>query len=253
VRGNQTHALKLREVVEAYKDLFDRHALELLARLLGSADAVKAFKLLTRNRSEYEYVCLSILTACVEAEKLARTFPEELRKAKEMISRMEQRNKAVVELREFVVETTKQEASVADDPSLLSEIKREKVAAMAHGLDLIADRIEAKACRAKEAMAWLGVTRKAQSKEAAQLSAIWSLANQVLRTTGKPHEAAVADLARVILGSEVSLERVHHVLRSRRSKQFKEMVAAQTRRAAVTNEVIAEVKRRAELKRAPSR
>jgi hypothetical protein len=71
VRGNQTHAQKLREVIEAYKDLFDRHALQLLARLLSSADAVKALHYLTRNCHHYEYVCLSILTACVEAEQLA--------------------------------------------------------------------------------------------------------------------------------------------------------------------------------------
>jgi hypothetical protein len=214
VRRNRADVTKLCEVINAYKELFSKGELELLARLAKNSDVVKAFERLTRSRCDYEYVYLSISRACVEAEQLTRTFPQQLREARQTILQMERLDEAVAELRRFVDEPPKQ--------------RHERFSAMSHGLDLIADRIEAKRWGAKDALAWIGATRKTQIKEAAELSAIWLLANQVHRATGRAYVAEVADLAGAILRSSVSLERVRHVMRSRRRRQFDEMIAAQT-------------------------
>lgn len=241
MRRDRAGTSKLREAIDAYRDLFDQRALKLLTQLVGS-DAAEVFERLTlKDRSDYDYVCISILTACIEAEQLTRTFPQQIRKAKGTLARMEQLDNAVAELRNFLAELAKQNEFVH---SLISTIKRDHVEAMMHGLNLIAGRIEAKRCAATEVMPLLGATRKTQSKEAAANAAIWVIANQVLRTAGKPHLEAVADLAQFILRTGVSLERVRHVVRNRRQR-YRETVDAQTRRLTpVFNETMAELNRR---------
>jgi hypothetical protein len=233
VRRYAASAIKLREVIDAYNDHFDQRALESLARLSESSDAVEAFERLKFKSDGEGYLVLSEYT---EGEQLFREFPQRIKKWKATLARMEQLENHLAELRKFVDQ-------LGQGARLQSIFERKHVAEMRRGLKLIANRIEAKRCNVKEVTPQFGLTRKTQSKEAAENAAIWMLAEAIRRTTGKPHVPEVADLAQVLLGNQVSLDRVRHVVRSRRQR-YHDAVDAQTRRLTpVFNEKMAKLKR----------
>src|SRR5262245_9834053 len=160
------------------------------------------------------------------------------------VARMERLANAHAELSNFVDELAESARLWSIfAPFEFAPFERKPVAEMKRGLKLIANKIEARRCAVKEVTPQFGLTRKTQSKEAAENAAIWMLAEAVRRTTGKPHVLEVADLAQVLLGKQVSLDRVLHVVRSRRQR-YHDAVDAQTRRLTpVFNEKMAKLKR----------
>jgi hypothetical protein len=229
--------MTLREAIDAYKDLFGQRELMPLARLAKSP-AAKSFQRLKLKNSGDEVL---ILNAYLRAEDVLHNFPQHVAKAKRTLAEMERLGKSLREMRMFVDRLAKQSESVN---SLFSPIIRDDVAAMTRGLDLIDRRIEAKRCNAKETIPQFGVTRKTQSKKAAANSAIWLLAKEVHLVTGEPKLEAVADLAGVIIGATVTLDRVRHVVRNRRLRYDKAVDAQTTRLTGTFNEMMAELNRR---------
>jgi hypothetical protein len=208
----------LRDVIDAClaerKNTLDRPALDLLARLARSSDAAKAFRRLNLKDRRQEAI---FLTTCIEASLLARTFAPRIEKAKLMLVRMERLARAVVNLRTFVGEliTEQNDPPVFDLLSVRILEPPANVVAMKYGLHLIADRIEANRRVANEDVLRLGATRKSQSRQAGENAAIGWLAEGVRLATGRPHLLAVADLAQVILKTEVSQDRVRNAARAR--------------------------------------
>jgi hypothetical protein len=166
--------------------------------------------------------------ACLDAEEIAKTFPEQVAKSQETLAQMERLEKSVVELREFVAELDEQ----SQPQSIFSAVDKDRADTMKRGLDLIAMRIESKRCRENELQCWFGIGRKVRSKEVGSNAAIWTLASEVLRITEKPHLTDVAELAEFILGVPVSLDRVRGIIRNRRPR-YDKMIDAQSRRASV--------------------
>jgi hypothetical protein len=115
--------------------------------------------------------------------------------------------------------------------------------AMKRALDLIARAIEWRCGIAQANLAHLGVNRKAHTKNAAENAAISILAAGIydavrppplpVERQGKhvadPNLAEIADLAQVILRTEILTDRVREVRRQRR-KEYLKMVGAQTKR-----------------------
>jgi hypothetical protein len=239
---------KLRETIDAYEHLFDQRALKALSRLAENSDAAEAFeRLKLKNTGDG----VLMLGGYIEAERLLREFPQRVDKWNNTLTRMEQLASHLAELRKFVDEL----ADRARLHSIFATFERQDAAAMKRGLKLIDNKIQARRRSIIEVTPQYGVTRKRQSKEAAENAAIWMLAEGVRRITSKPHMREVADLAEALLGKEVYLNRVRHIVRSRR-KRYHEAVESQTRRLTpVFNKKMARLKRhrqRARLKAACS-
>jgi hypothetical protein len=231
-------AARLGEAVDTYrteqKGTLDRAARQLLARLVKSPDAGKAFELLKLDRRSVT----PFLVTCIQAENLARTFPQRIMKAKMVLKRAESLGTAVAALRTLVDEhIAEQKKPPAFDPLSMSGASElfgrlaetADSAALQRGfceiveakrvLNLIADWIALDRRLAEHNMLRFGATRKRQIKQAGSNAAIRWLAEGVRRATGKPHVAEVADLAQVILGSEVSQDRAAYAARKRQHRQ----------------------------------
>ncbi len=142
-----------------------------------------------------------------------------------MPARLKRLDKAVAELRAFVAEETKRLPPGLDLLSLRFEFcdDRSVVGEITSGLDLIAEVIERKRQYVNSIPSRLGATRDKRHKEAANSAAIWRVANAVHALLGKPHRKEVAELAQVILATDVSIERVDHVVRVRRQRLTREL------------------------------
>src|SRR5262249_10501001 len=84
----------------------------------------------------------------------------------------------------------------------------EDISAAKRGLYLLSDAISVRRRTAEETLVRLGSTRKNKEEKAGETAAIGWIAEVVRQRCGRPHLRATADLAEVILGCEVSLDRV---------------------------------------------
>jgi hypothetical protein len=232
----------LREAIKAYcaeQKKLDKPALELLNRLDKSPSAAEAFERLKLKDRRAE-AC--VLTACIEAEDIARTFDQRVKNQKDVSMRAKRWNEAVAVLRKFASEVAEKKAPLRvvlaglDLWSLTIFEPPADEEALTRALDLIASFIEWRRGIAEANIAHLA-TRKRGIKRAGENAAIGVLAAGVYDAarkpplTGKPHLRQVADLAEVIFGTaaEVSPERVREV-RRKRHQLYLEMFGDQTKR-----------------------
>jgi len=192
----------LKDALAAFRaaagDDLDPKAAAVLDRLAVEERAAGAFAELDLN----EAGAAKILTTCIQAGELSRTFKDHADLRTTMLGgggkggRLDQLGKAVAELRRFVGELDRppddrQSASLRyDDPSIIEQMKR--------GLYYIDDAIKARRTIAKETTPRLGATRKSvDAGKAAETAAIGWLAEGVRRCCRRPHRRAAADLAEV--------------------------------------------------------
>jgi len=250
VISKQAGARSLRDAINTYQTeherKLDKQALQLLFRLAKSTDASEAFKRLGPKSRQAEE---ALLAACIEADNLVRNFPRLVQKQKDALSRSKQWHKALAELRRFVAEIAEEKEPLRlglanlDLWSLSAFEPPADNDALKHDLDLFARAIEWRRGIAQANLAHLGANRKAHTKNAAENAAIWVLAAGVYDTARTPplpvkrqeKEVAdpnlneIADLAQVILRTEILPDRVREVRRGRR-KQYLKMFGAQTER-----------------------
>ena len=151
---------RLHDALAAYRAAFGDHldpkAAAVLDRLSSDERAAAAFAELGLNEGGAH----TILTTCLEADELRRTFEGHVRTMlheQRKDGRLDQLCKVVEELRLFANELNRQpddrlSASLRCDPSVITEIK--------HGLYYLADAIEPRRRIAKETVRRLGATRK---------------------------------------------------------------------------------------------
>lgn len=250
MRSEQTGARSLTDAINTYRTehekKLNKKALDLLSRLAKSTDASEAFRRLAPKGRRAE---AGFLAACVEADNLARNFPRRVQRQKDALSGSKKWHKALAELRSFAAEMSEEKEPLRlglanlDLWSLSVFEPRADNNAVKQALDLIARAIEWRLGIAQANLAHLGVNRKAHTKKAVENAAIWILAAGVYDTArapplpverrGKhvadPNLTEIADLAQVILGVEISTDRVREVRRERRNEYLK-MVGAQTKR-----------------------
>ena len=85
---------------------------------------------------------------------------------------------------------------------------------------LLANAIDARKRISQETLLRIGATRKTRDA-AADTAAIGWIAEAVRRNCGRPNRAASADLAEVVLGCKVSVERLREAERTRRERDWR--------------------------------
>lgn len=172
------------------------------------------------NRSQEHRILITL----IEAEQLARTFQKRITDRKLLLEKLDQVLESVTRLKAFVDEIAAEQTDFTSSDRLSAKIKEPaNVNTMRQGLSLINDRVLAGQRVAKEDHGRLGVTRKSNMKQASQNAAIGWLAEGVRRITGRPHHLIVADLAQIVLNTEVSLDRVKQTLRVR-SREWRQPI-----------------------------
>lgn len=221
IRGQtaRTSAAMLARYVRDYRaaagDHLDPEAVAVLDRLAADRRAVCAFVKFNVDG----HAAAKILTACVEADLLVRTFNDRNEIEGTMLGehgkggRLEKLGKAVADLRSFADEI---DCEPADRLSAFVRYDPADIAAMKRGLYLLADAIAARRRIAKETKLRLGTTRKRTDRgKAAETAGIGWIAEGVRRCCGRPHLSAAADLAEATLGCEVSIDRLREAERTR--------------------------------------
>jgi hypothetical protein len=210
----------LKDALAAYRvahgDHLDPKAIAVLDRLTADSEAACAFgKLNVDGRA-----AASILTACIEADVLARTFNDRIEIEGKMLGesgkggQLDKLDKAVADLRSFINEF---DCEPADRLSAFVRYDPADTAAMRRGLYLLADAIAVRRRIAKETRLRMGATRKmVDGGKAAETAAIGWIAEGVQRCCGRPYRRAAADLAAATLCCEVSEERLREAARTRR-------------------------------------
>jgi hypothetical protein len=201
---------------------------------MGNPDVVQAIEQQLKPKEHGQAVDAeaAIIRACVMAEHLARIFPERVKKALKMLERGEQHRRAVAALRVWLDEIFSEQSKLPDPLWVRGLETRDDMEAMGLGLALFERRIEVEKHVAEVNLYQLRATqkhhlratRKNQARRkpvrkmeapARQVAAVKLLADEVKRVTGKPHYAEIADLASVILRTEVSLDQVRAAQRLR--------------------------------------
>ena len=237
-------ALRLRESIKAYSgaatnNRLDKRARDLLARLASDGDAGDVFGRLN-PRDQRAEACL--LTACIEADEIARTFHARMKTQKNALGRARRWDEAIAVLRKFVDEVGEQNEILRvglaslDLWSLSIFVPPAKTADLEDALDLIESSIEWRRGIAEANLAHLGATRDTLTKTAAENAAIWVLAAGIYSAArisplpGKLHLREVADLSQVVLRpASISIERVRQLIRKRR-QLYVDMIGNETQR-----------------------
>jgi hypothetical protein len=231
-RSNKPRAA-LSEAINSYladRVGFSESAQKLLLRLANDPTSTRAFanlKLGSRPNEE------AVLTTCIAADDLARSFSKRIRGAEKQVIRMERLAHAVSSLKVFVEEQASKEQLPAIDDKLSVNIKDDPPGSnkkMQAGLFWMSDRIRTIQRVAKEDILRFGATRKKGLAKgsnklaeitAAQNAAIGWLAEGIRRVTGKAHIKEVTDLAEAILHTPLTEERVRGVSRNRGKRDWR--------------------------------
>lgn len=207
-------APRLREAIQLYlaqhNEELDERSRKLLSRLASSDEAAEAFgRLKPRDDGQ-----AAIIRACIVAENLARTFPQRLKKAEEMLARRERLGKAAAMLRRLLNEIS-WEQKHPDPLWVRGPETDEDIKAMGLGLALFERRIFFQKDVVGRNLFRLKVTRKSKDPSAGQKAAIKWLAHEVKCVTGKAHEAEIKSLLKETLGTQVSPDQVRAAQRAR--------------------------------------
>jgi hypothetical protein len=210
-------SVRVKEAVGIYqaeqKDKLDSWALKMLARLSDDPGAARAFERLKLSDRKQE---CTFLTVCVVVEQLARKFPAFILAEQRMPLRLNGLEKAVTNLRSFVVEQTAPPAASDLLTVWLAGPTPTAVEAMTSGLNSISKLIQLRRLSADNIMGRLGATRKKHRPNAAIIAAIQNLADGIRGLTGQPHGREVTELACVILNRDLPEKTVTYALRTRK-------------------------------------
>ena len=239
--SQQTKKPSLREAIEAFlaerdgKPALLDEDLKLLSRLAKSEEAAKAFvELETWLAPMPGYSNVhggNFLNWCIMARLLIDErygFCAQIIEAKKTLLRMKRLDKTVALLRKIADEKPIGDLrKFADEENIVGLRKIfdvENTKELNENLDLVDSCIVKHRRNAEDTEPRLTASRKTNSKKAAENAAIWLLAANIVIATRKPHERLVADLAAIILGkkpSQVSVERVHSVIRLHKPRFLK--------------------------------
>jgi hypothetical protein len=223
---------RLGEALRAYRAKYDGKldagASRVLRHLEASTTARKAFKGFDWLKESGDAV--AIVEACVEAERLARTFAERIERERRKLRQNPRLREATELSRDFVNELVKEQKQPSDPLRVRETVPPDEIEAMGRGLALLEMHIGTGERVAKMNLFRLHVMHKSKGegadkgKDAGPIAAIKWLANRVKeikkRATsnlriGNENVAQIANLAQVILGGDVSDGQVRAGLRAR--------------------------------------
>jgi hypothetical protein len=195
------------------QESLDDNAVRVLRRLAEDKRAGRAFDAFHIGPEAGARIVL----ACIEADRLSRSFAGLLKLEKQMLGdrkkpgRLDRLGRSVRDLRNFLGEVGRGPGGPLSATIRYSD---QDMAAATHGLNIVSDAISTRRRVAEETILRLGGTRKSKGK-AGETAAIGWLAEGVQRCCDRPHYRATADLAEVILGCVVSLDRLRAAAQTR--------------------------------------
>ena len=222
--ATKARSSQLKDALAAYRaaagNHLNREEAAVLDRLAADSRAACAFAKINVNG----HTAGKILTVCIEADLLARTFNSRIRSEGKMLGenrkggRLDRLDKAVNDLRSFIDDLDCEPADrlvafIRYDPADTDAMKR--------GLYLLADAITARRRIAEETRLRIGATRKIKGNPAARIAAIGWIAEGVRRSCGRPHQISAAALAEVTLGGEVTVDQLREAERTRRDRDWR--------------------------------
>jgi hypothetical protein len=212
---------RLRAAIKAYRESagnsIDENGQKVLDRLVTGDDAAEATKAFAKFKADARAARM-ILTTCIEADRLNRSFSDRLNTETESLSRLEELDKSVANLSAFVSELNQ---GPTDRLAAYATYGDDDLGSMKLGLHLVKEAVKDRRRIANETILRIGATNKTQGK-AAETAAIGWLEEGVRRACGKPHHEATALLAQIAMGCNVSVDRLIEAGRTRIKREWRQ-------------------------------
>jgi hypothetical protein len=183
----------------------------------------------------------SIMRACEQADHLRQVWNEKIEAERAICSaggRLDRLDKALLLLNDFIKEIVDNKSAGMLDAQVIYD--SHSVATMKRGLYLLSNCIAGRRRIAKETLLRLGATRetgtsRSRSSKAktsgitrksrtrgspAETAAIGWLAEGIRRACGRPHLDASLDLFAIIVGHEITADRINEAMRTRRERSW---------------------------------
>jgi hypothetical protein len=198
----------LAEFQEAAAGNLDEDEKLLMNRVAKSVEAPEIF-----GKIGDDVTIRRLLSLCLEVHSLAKNFNKSTGEAHRLLSRAPAYERAIADIDELLKRTQtpaleRLQAYTLPDPDRI-ELERRALAS-------IRDRLAVGVRTATETVRRLGATRKSHGRKAAETAAIGWMAEGVKRITGRTNSRLTADLAQLVLGCTVSLDRVDNAAETRK-------------------------------------
>ena len=210
ISGADTQRFKalLAEFREAAAGNLDEDETLLMNRVAKSVEAPEIFR-----KVGNDVTIRRLLSLCIEAYSLAKNFEKSIGEARHLLSRAPAYERAIADIDDLLKRTQtpalhRLQAYTYPDPDII-ELERRALAS-------IRDRLAVGVRTANETLLRLGATRKSHGRKAAETAAIGWMAEGVKRITGRTNSRLTADLAGLVLGCTVSLDRVDNAAETRK-------------------------------------
>jgi hypothetical protein len=195
------------EFYEAVAKNLDEDEKLLMHRIAESPDAPDAFAEIKDSAT-----IKRLLWLCVEVRFLAAHFNEFIGNAESALEKAARDERAIAHVEELLKET---QAPAVKRLAAYTLPDRPRIKLEREALVSIKDRLAIRTRIAKETIFRFGATRKRHGPKAAEIAAIGWMAEGVQRITKQPNYNLVADLAELVLGCEVTMDRVKSAVGTR--------------------------------------
>jgi hypothetical protein len=154
-----------------------------------------------------------LLSLCFEAHFLAKNFNKLTSDARRALDREAMYKRSIANIERLLKDTQK---PALNRLTAYTMPDANRIALEREALQSMKDRLDVQSRTAKETILRVGATRKSRGKRAAETAAIGWIAEGVKRITKKTNARLSADLAELILGCDVSLDRIDNAADTRK-------------------------------------
>jgi hypothetical protein len=196
------------EFQTAAADNLDEDERLLVQRIAGSVNAPAIFA-----KVKCDIAVRRLLSLCVEVHFLAAHFNQLIANAQNALDRESSDRRATSDIEQLLRDT---QAPALNRMTAYEPPDRDKIELENAALRSIKDRLALRTRIARETILRLGATRKSRGRKAAETAAIGWMAEGVKRITKATNARLAADLAELVLGCDVSLDRVDNAADTRK-------------------------------------
>jgi hypothetical protein len=196
------------EFQEAATENLDEDEKLLIRRIAESTEAPSIFA-----KVKDDVTAKRLLSLCVEAHYLAKNFHRLVSEARQVLAAGPEHERAIADVEKLLRET---QAPTLNRLTAYTPPDSDRIALEWKALESIKDRMAVQLRTADETILRLGATHKSHGKKAADIAAIGWMAEGIKRITKKTNSRLSADLAELVLGCEVSLDRVDNAAETRK-------------------------------------
>jgi hypothetical protein len=203
---------RFQELVAEFQEAADQNLDEdekaLIQRIAQSTEAPSIFA-----KVKDDQTAKRLLSLCVEGYYLAKNFHRLIAEARRVLAAGQKYERAIADVEKLLKET---QSSTLNRLAAYTLPDSNRIALEYEAMTSIKDRLAVQLRTANETILRLGATRKGREKRAADIAAIGWLAEGVRRITKSTNSRLSADLAELVLGCDVSLDRVDNAAETRK-------------------------------------